>query len=114
MFSFDCNRYLRAFQLRDGLLLESAPGQPDCVEAVDARAIAHGLSKWQRIFGHDRVSANVGMPADAAELMHPEKALIVAKSSTVTWPPTVAALPKIVKFPIWQSCATCTYAMNRF
>ena len=37
----------------------------------------------------------------------PENALIVAKSSTVTWPPSVAALPKIVVLPTWQSCATC-------
>ena len=43
----------------------------------------------------------------------PEKALIVAKSSTHTCPPSVAALPKIVLLPIRQSCATWVYAMNR-
>ena len=37
-----------------------------------------------------------------------EYALIVAKSSTVTWPPTVAPLAKMISLPMWQSCATCT------
>ena len=35
-----------------------------------------------------------------------EKALMVAQLCTVTWPPSVAALPKIVSSPTWQSCAT--------
>ncbi len=38
---------------------------------------------------------------------------MLAKSSTCTCPPSVAALPRIASFSMAQSWATCAYAMSR-
>ena len=50
--------------------MKSAPHQADRVEPVDARAVAHRFRVRQGVFRHDRIAADEGMTADAAELMH--------------------------------------------
>ena len=70
--------------------------EADGVHAVDPRAIADCLRERQRILRDDRIAADERVLPTRQNWCTPENALIVAKSSTVTWPPSVAALPKIV------------------
>ena len=58
-------------QLADRLLREAAPHEADGVEAEDARRpVADGLAERQRVLGDDRVAADEGVAADAAELVN--------------------------------------------
>ena len=72
VFSFDCSRYRNArFQLADRRRAEAAAHQADRVDAEDPRRpVADRPRERQRVLGHDRVAADEGMPADAAELVH--------------------------------------------
>ena len=75
--------------------------------------VADRLRVRQRVLRHDRIAADERVLADAAELMDAGERADRGEVVDRTCPPSVAALPKIVSLPIWQSWATCTYTMNR-
>ena len=61
----------RGLQVLDGVAREAAPLQADAVgaEHLDL-ALAYGVRKRQHVLRHHAVSADEGVPPDAAELVH--------------------------------------------